>query len=269
MPAHLIDTPPVFSETRSSLAVPVLEPIAEPAADPRSLIGLTELLLKNPAHVDVLNRDAERQRELIPRFLAISLIGFSIFSLALVLVLQSAPAAALPAFLQPERWGAQPTGSALCLWLAYTVGLVAATGVCLPSFYFYGLLAGVKITWLQVTAQIMKGKASTSVLLMGVLPIYVAVVLGLTVFHADPDRVRAALLLGLVLPFLAGTWGVQSIYRGFIALADTLPAKRRTQRTFFLGRLTLMCAACYTAVTPLMIYRLWDYFAQQTAGLGF
>ena len=28
-----------------------------------------------------------------------------------------------------------------------------ATGVCLPSFYFYGLLAGIRVSWLQVTAQ--------------------------------------------------------------------------------------------------------------------
>ena len=41
-------------------------------------------------------------------------------------------------------------------------GFVLATGVCLPSFYFYALLAGVRMTMLQVTAHIMRGMAATN-----------------------------------------------------------------------------------------------------------
>ncbi len=67
------------------------------------------------------------------------------------------------------------------LWLAYSLGLVAATGICLPSFYFYGLLAGVKMTFLQVVTHCLKGQAATAIMLIGILPIYVAVAPG----HAD------------------------------------------------------------------------------------
>ena len=70
-----------------------------------------------------------------------------------------------------------------------------------------------------------------------------------------------ALSLGLALPFLAGLWGVRSIYRGFMRLADTLPVRCREQRACFLRRLTLSWAACYTVVTPLMIYSLWNHLA--------
>jgi hypothetical protein len=232
------------------------------AVNEHSILGLSELLLKRPGRLDELTRDMEQQRELIPRFLAISLASFGLFALVLSFLLWEVPRTALPAFLT-ARWSDAPLGSAVSLTLAYTVGLVAATGVCLPSFYFYALLAGVKISVLHVTAHIMKGKSATSMLLLGILPIYVAIVMGMIVFNADVKLLTAALYLGLLLPFLAGVWGVRSIFQGFMSLADTLPPQRRCARTCFLRRLTLACAACYTAVTPVMIYTLWDYFARK------
>jgi hypothetical protein len=227
-----------------------------------SVLGLAELLLKQPERIDRMARDETRQPELIPRFLAIALAGFALFASALVLLLNIVPHAALPDFLA-GRWAAGGMGPGLSLGLAYTVGMVAATGVCLPSFYFYSLLAGVRISVLQVTAHVMKGKAVTAVMLLGVLPIYVALVLGMIVFEARPAELQPALYLGLVLPFLAGLAGIRSIYKGFVGLADTLPAKSRCSRECFLRRLTVAMAACYSAVTPVMIYTLWTWFAAQ------
>jgi hypothetical protein len=159
-----------------------------------------------------------------------------------------------------EHWSGA-VRPALCLWAAYTLGLVAATGICLPSFYFYGLLAGVKITMVQVTTHVLKGKATTAIMLLGLLPIYLAVVLGLIIFRATPDALQVALGVGLVLPFLAGLWGVRSIYTGFMRLADTLPVKCRDRRACFLRRLTLAWAACYTVVSPVMIWTLWEHLS--------
>jgi hypothetical protein len=150
--------------------------------------------------------------------------------------------------------------------MAYTLGLVMATGVCLPSFYFYSLLAGIRVSALQVVGQVMKGKAATSMMLLGVLPSYVAVVLGAIVFRFPHDWLRLALCLGLVLPFIAGLWGVRAIYLGFVRLADTMAPERRCQRECLLRRLTLACAGCYAAVSPVMIYTLWVYFADLFAG---
>jgi hypothetical protein len=243
------------------------ETVTPDAVHETSVLGLAELLLKESARVDRMTHDEAVGPRLIPSFLAIALSSFSLFALALAVLLFTAPDVALPVFLTAQ-WTSHPFGAAIALWLAYTVGLIAATGVCLPSFYFYALLSGVRVTWPQVTTIIMKGKASTAVLLMGVLPIYVAVVLGLTIFGADMERLRFALYVGVGLPFLAGLWGVRQIYGGFQSLAETLPTERRCRRECFLRRLTLACAACYSAVTPVMIYTLWNSFSEQLAALG-
>src|SRR4051794_40371732 len=239
----------------------VAVPDDEPPGDDRSVLGLTELLLKDPDRLDRLARDEARQPRLIPSFLAVGLASFSLFALALVLTVNAAPVAALPGFLAGP-WAAHPTAAAVALWLAYALGFTLATGVCLPSFYFYGLLAGVRVSWLQVTAQIMKGQASTAMMLMGILPIYLAAALGAVVFAAPPDVLRGVLNVGLVLPFVAGLWGVRSIYASFLGLSDTLPAHRCCRRECWLRRLTMACSACYTAVCPVMIYTLWRYFAE-------
>src|SRR5262249_48016308 len=125
---------------------------------------------------------------------------------------------------------------------------------------FFGLLAGVKLSFVQTVAHVIKGKGATSVMLVGLLPVYVAVALGMIVFEASDDWLRWSIYLGLVLPFIAGLWGVRSIHRGFFALVDTIPEDQRYSRAMFLRRLTLAWAAVYTAVTPVMIWTLWKAF---------
>lgn len=237
------------------------------APDEPSVLGLAELLLKNPSRVDRLARDASKQMLLLPSLLAVGLVSFSLFALGLVLTLGIASAEALPELLA-ERWASDRTASALALWLSYALGFTLTTGVCLPSFYFYALLAGVRVSWAQVTAQIMKGQAATAVMLMGVMPVYVAAALGGVVFAAPPHLLRWVLYAGLALPFAAGLWGVRSIYVGFLGLSDTLPPQRRCQRECWLRRLTAACSACYTVVCPVMIYTLWVYFADHLTWAG-
>jgi hypothetical protein len=245
------------------LTIPVVEAVDEPneEVDDPSALGLAELLLKNHRHVDRIVRDEDLQAVLIPRFLGIAVTSFTVFSLALAMLLSLMPAEKLPGILR-EAWIRSPGRAGVSLWLAYTFGLIAATGVCLPSFYFYGLLSGVRITLLQVTAHIMQGMAATSLMLLGLLPIYVAYVLGMIVFHATGTSIRPMIYIGLALPFVAGLYGVRTIYRGFMQLADTLPPERRCRRSCFLRRLTVACSACYTAVTPVMIYKVWEIATQ-------
>jgi len=240
-----------------AVEVPVVEPRL-PVASEHSVLGLAELLLKDRKHADELLRDQSRQVDLIPRFLIVALASFSIYAWAMVFLLNAAPAGALPSVLA-EGWSLA-LRPAVGLWLAYALGLVAATGICLPSFYFYGLLAGVKISFLEIVTHCLKGMASTAIMLLGILPIYVAVALGMLIFAAPVSWQQLVLSIGLVLPFIAGLWGCYSIYQGFMRLADTLPGRCRERRTCFLRRLTLAWAACYTAVTPLMIHALWTHF---------
>lgn len=229
-----------------------------PPIPKHSALGLAELLLKDRVQVDELLRDDSRQVDLIPRFLIIALASFSAYAWAMVLLLNAAPSGSIPSVLV-EGW-AFAIRPAVGLWLAYSLGLVAATGICLPSFYFYGLLAGVKISFLQVVTHCLKGQASTAMMLAGILPIYVAIALGMLIFAAPVEGQQIVLSIGLVLPFIAGLWGVYTIYHGFMRLADTLPGHCRDRRSCFLRRLTLAWAACYTAVTPLMIHALWTQF---------
>jgi hypothetical protein len=222
------------------------------------LLGLVELLLKAPQRVNELMRAAGREAELIERFLMVALASLSLFGVGLAILLATAPPEALPAFMVLP-WQTRPWGSGTALWLAYTVGFTLATGVCLPSFYFYALLAGVKTSVLQVTTIVMKGKSETCLMLMGILPIYLAIVLGAIVFHAPAEALRGAIWLGLFLPFIAGIWGLRGIYQGFVGLADTIEECRRPNRFCFLRRLTLACTLCYASVAPVMIYTLWKY----------
>ncbi len=248
-------------------ALPAEQPLEEGAADNASILGLVEALLKNPTGLDrVMNGDERRPVLLIPRFLAIALTSYVLFSVAMIVILNTAPASAYPAReplpAPPAAWS---NGSALGLLAAYTIGLVATTCICLPTFYFFSLLAGVKLTMLQVVGQVVRSKASAAIVLVGILPIYVAVVLGLIVFQVQSLFLEYCLYLGLTLPFIAGLEGVHSIYQGVRGLALSMPTDRRERRECFLRRLTLSWAAVYTMVAPVMIYQLWDYLAKRLA----
>jgi hypothetical protein len=244
---------------------------------PTSLLGLVELILKRRDQLEKLIRQPSLQSRLLPRFLAISLIGFVFFGVSLSLVFSSArewprltalrevASGTTSSFVTFEPLSQDETrltrwldGSSVTLIAAYAIGLIAATGICLPSLYFYGLLAGVRMTMLDVVIHALKSKATAAVALVGILPIYAAFGLGIVIFDV-PDSVRyATYWLGMILPFIAGLFGTYSLYHGFAGLTDSLPADRRCRRECFLRRLVLSWAACYTAVTPVMIHTLWS-----------
>ncbi len=229
---------------------------AETTTEAPTTTDLVELMLKDRRGLDALVRDEDHAPDLIPRLLAVALVGFTIFGVAATLIVNLGTT--LPAWIPSSRWS---DGTWASLTLAYVLGLVAATGVCLPSFYFYGLLAGVKLSMLQATAHAVKCLAVTALVLVGALPIYVAVSLGMIVFSAPAEWMRWTISFGLALPFVAGLWGVRTLFLGFTDLAETLPERRKARRTVFLRRLTLAWSACYTTVTPVMIYWLWTRFA--------
>lgn len=253
----------------------MFEPVEdEPLGRAPRVPALLELILKDTARLHALIREAVRPAELLPRFLAVALAGFVFYGVAMALVLNAAGvwphltpvierlaagSGPLIAFV-PDATGLRRwfDGSALALTAAYALGLVAATGICLPSLYFYGLLSGVRMSMIDVTLHALKGEATAAVALVGILPIYAAAAMGLVVFHAPPPLLHAALWGGLILPFVAGLWGTRSLYVGFGGLCDTLPPDRRDRRACFLRRLVLSWSAIYTAVTPVMIYTLWQ-----------
>jgi hypothetical protein len=258
----------LLAEQDKSIPVDVL-PADEPsraAAKGETTLELVELVLKDPGRLQQFNRDPRRQGDLVPRFLLIALTGYLIYSCMMVLLINVAPAANDAGFellsLPPARWN---DGSALSLPLAYMLSIVLASCVCLPSFYFYSLLAGVRITWLQIVGLITRATAYNGVILLGLVPIYVALIMGLIVFASPPDIVHWSVMVGLALPFVAGLWGLRTIHRGIADLAAEMPQEWRCRRECLLRRLTLAWAAVYTAVLPVMIYRLWEYIARTLA----
>ena len=251
--------------------------MCDPGTHGPTTLGLIELLLKDQRQLDQWARSPRTQRELIPRFLAIGLLGYTIFGVALTIVFNAAQV--WPELTPAAEWLARGSGTLLGFegdsasafymrWLdgsafkliaAFACGLIGSIGICLPSFYFYGLLAGVHTTMLQVTANALRGMASGAVALIGALPIYFAAVLGLLVLPAPHALVTSICYLGLALPFIAGVYGTRSLYIAFVGLADTLPVERRIRRERFLRRLLVAWSVCFTAVTPVMIFTLWEF----------
>ncbi len=252
-------------------------------ADPRDLTipALVELLLKDRWRLYRVLRIRTAPAILLPRLLAIALAGFVLFGVTMSLVL--AAAGRWPSLTAIATWIAAPSGAplsftpidsawpglapwisgeALALSGAYAFGLVAASGVALPSLYFYCLLAGVRMTILEVVVHAVKSKAISAVALVGILPIYVALAIGVVIFGVQGFYLTATLLLGLVLPFIAGLWGTVSLYQGFSELCDTMPPERAARRGCFLRRLVLSWSACYSAIMPVMIYSLWEVFSR-------
>ena len=238
--------------------------------------ALLELILKDPVRLDLLIRRPDQQVELLPRLLAISLIGFAFFGVAMALVLSSAAVwphlYPIDAVLSGKESAlfcmeAGNTPSAVASWLngnafrliaAYSIGLIAATGICLPSLYFYGLLSGIRMTMMDVVIHALKSKAVAAVTLVGVLPIYAALGLAVAIFPLPVSLRDSVLQLGLILPFIAGLSGTYSLYRGLSSLTDTLEADRRIHRQCFLQRLVMSWAAVYSAVSPVLIFTLWQ-----------
>jgi hypothetical protein len=244
-------------------------------------LELVDLILKDRPRLERVIRDPSLAADLIPRFLAVSLVGFTLFGVAIALVIHAAGVAPELAAIKTALEGTAPAlirfapfgtpfgignlkiiSGALRLIAAYDLGLIAAAGVCLPSLYFYGLLAGVPMSMARVTVHTVKAMATTAVALVGILPIYMAFSLGAAIFHAPRVVSESVLWLGLVLPFAAGLFGANSLYTGFTGLADVLPAERLCRRACFLRRLVVSWSFCYTAVTPVMIYTLWEYFSR-------
>lgn len=287
--AHRESTPENQTEPQASEKLPDTVPMPL-TATPLTTLGLIELILKDRSRLDQAIREPALQRGLVPRFLTIALLSFLLFGICLVIMLNAAgvwpqltgmktvfdaaQAGEELRFLQfvPDSTGAGRwlDGTALHLIFAYSLGLIAATGICLPSLYFYGLLAGVRMSMVDVVLHSLKSKATGAVGLIGILPMYAAVGMGVIIIAgpvssaaAEPGRLMTmALWLGLILPFLGGLFGTRSMYRGFLGLADTLPADRRDARACFLNRLAFSWVAVYTAVTPLMIFTLWEYFGR-------
>ncbi len=237
-----------------------------------SIAQIIEMILKDRRRLDRFAELSERKVELASRLLAIALVSFALYGLAMSLTFFAARD--WPRLAVPVAWlsGADPhfvtfdavgqsivefAGRLARLVIAYCFGLIAATGVCLPSLYFYGLLSGLRMTMSDVVVHSLKCTAVAAVALIGILPIYLALALGAIVLPVSQETMASILLLGLWLPFIGGLWGTRSLFVGFVDLCHTMPPDFQKQRACFLRRLILSWCGCYLAIAPLMILTVW------------
>lgn len=239
------------------------EPSPAPAAavepvrpDEIGLGRLFDLVLRRPDRLRQALLDPGLHHLLTTRLLLISLAGFTLFGLATSVIFHvSGP---LPLGLPHVSWR---DGSALAWVAAVDLGLIAALGICLPSFYFYGLLAGVRTTMVECVVHALRSTAVAATITVGILPIYVAVFLAFVLFDSPPGWEDAGIVLGLALPLAGCAVGLRSMVTAFSDLAARLPRERQEARRCFLGRLLVSWSGVYTAVAPVMVATLWRHFA--------
>ena len=93
-----------------TIGEPVIERCSTDAAastDDTKATDLVELILKDRGRLDALIRDESLAPELIPKLLAVALLGFTIFGIAVTLILNLEPS--LPTWV-PRRTGPTARG---------------------------------------------------------------------------------------------------------------------------------------------------------------
>ena len=225
--------------------------------------GLFEVLLKAPDRLNPYARLPALQPRLSMGFTVITLVGLGAYALLLYAALLYAQPEARPTILQ-HGWDGG-AASAAGLLAAYPAGVLLATAVVLPTYWFLGLLFGVKMPLGEVLTHTLKGKAATTVLVLGIAPIYAVVVGCLILLKVPAEMLNLALWLGLLLPFVAALRGAGAIQAGFESVVATTPDLSAASRASVPTSLMLLWAALFTLTAPVVMWKAWDL---TTAWLG-
>ena len=232
------------------------EPIPAAAPTPSTV----DLLLRDRDRCDALCSDPDAAARLIPRFLGLSALGIAAWAVVQGLLLQHTAQELLPEALS----GAPAWWSAGVLFLAYAGALMGAQVAGLPTFTFYGLLAGFQTHAWRIATESLRARATAAVVLMGLLPVYLAVGLGLVLFFDQPSAAGEGWQLlvlvagGYTLPFVAGLAAPASLIRAFRGMARQAADAREGQRRPMPVLLALAWSAVFTAMAPLGVLRLLD-----------
>jgi hypothetical protein len=153
-------------------------------------------------------------------------------------------------------------GSMPMLWLplAYILGFGIALGICLPSFYFYTQLAGLDASFRLITAQALRVQARTSVILLGLAPVYAALALGAHLGFEGLWSIETVAWLGLTGPFVIGLFGVISLYKSFGRLRERIPVTHPRRGDIVL-RLVICWGAVFLATAPVAVWRMAQWLS--------
>lgn len=239
---------------------PVLETLPVSAEDaPKALSsvwGLFEVLLKAPDRLNPFVRLPAMQPTLCFGFTAITLVGMTLYAVGMYAGLYFVPKEARPDLIA-AGWDGGIRGL-VGLLAAYPVGILVATLVVLPTYWFFGLLCGVRMPVGEVLTHSLKGKAASTVLVVGLMPVY-GVILGCLILAGAPGvLLNPVIWVGLVLPFLAAFRGAGAIEAGFRNVVATTPELTRGGRESIPTSLTLLWALLFTLTVPVVMYRAWQ-----------
>jgi hypothetical protein len=220
-------------------AAPVEKPASAPI--PRTARGIFELVLRGDPELDDRLLDERELPDNIRKLLAISIVGMAAHGAVVGLV----NLAFLPSTVTPTALLYTP--------ITLVGGFLTALVVCLPSFYFYTQLSGLDAPFRLVAAQAVRVMATTSVLLLGLLPFYAAFALSHTVGLIEEPRY--VLFIGWLAPFVVGLCGIRTLLRAFRHLSGTI-AITHARRGNFLLRMVLCWGAVFVMVAPIACYRI-------------
>ncbi len=135
---------------------------------------------------------------------------------------------------------------------AYGLGFFGAQVAALPSAWFYALLAGIRQPAWRVAGEAMRAHATTSMVQIGLLPVYFAAALGLV--FLDPGlhgAGRVAVGFGYLIPFVSGLAGTTAMYRAFTRQLAATRLDPEASRSPAPSLLVFAWSLLFTAMAPL------------------
>jgi hypothetical protein len=214
---------------------------------------LIDLLLRSPEALDAALEQPQAALSTTSRLLPLALGGLLAYGAVQGLLLTESRTAMWPTPVA----GGIPLFSMGVVGLAYVGGFFGAQVAGLPSAWFYAALAGVRVPAARIAGEALRAQATSALVLLGLLPIYLAAGLGLTAIeHSGGMAALKTLVIGLfgfTLPFVAGLAGVIALYRAF---GRILRAQAGEERAAGPLRLVLAWSVLFTAMAPVGTARL-------------
>lgn len=231
-------------------------PAAASIADP-TMTDLLNWMLTDRVAYRAAIRVENGQEHTLRRLLTIAMASFFLYGLVMSFVV-TMTGAQLSFMTGPD--GGRP--GPLSFSLAYSLGLIGAVGICLPSFYFFALQCGFRPTLRGIVVAIAGGQALTSVFLIGILPVFAAAILGVQLLGGDAELMTTWTTIGLFLPMVAGIVGARELREWFRGLAAMLPAAARARREGVVEFVGVWSTALYVAVAPVLVYQFLVTFGR-------
>jgi len=223
--------------------------------DTSALPGVWQLLLRDRPRTDAACADRDQAARLLPAFLGVSAAGIGAFAVCQGLLMAASG---------PEAWmagGASAAWLIFSIFVAFEAGLMGAQVASLPSWYFYALLTGIRTHGWRLTVEALRARATASVVLVGLLPVYLSAALGLVLLFPEgtsfEDGHRVLITLGFGLPFLAGLVAPASLLRVLHRLARDSEGARpvASRRRPMPWLMALAWTVLFASMAPLGVFR--------------